>query len=808
VSPSRSSVAPPHPVHVVTIAARNYLPRVLILAESFHRHHPDGVFDICVVDDRTGCIDLSNHGIGVIGLDELDLDPVLLRHMALFYDVTEFATALKPWVMEAGQRRVPGPILYLDPDIEVFGPLDELTALADEHGIVLTPHVLQPIPRDGLTPPETLIMRAGMYNLGFIGVGADCGGMLDWWQERLVTDAVSAPEIGLFTDQKWIDFVPSLFPYHLHRDPGCNVAYWNLHERPLTRGDDGVLRAGGSPVVFFHYSGYDPSTSHILSKYAGDQPRVRFSDEPVLRELCDGYGERLEAIVEESGDLPSYGWERLDNGLLIDGIMRRLVREAVKDALAGDGEGPPDLTAPDGFREFMEWLLEPTGRRSLPRYLDRLLLERHDVDRAFPGLTEGDTSGFRKWLRTNAIDEVHLSPRMVAELDRVVTNWEDDEEAEPPHPGAHPFAEVIGVLRAELGVGEAARRTAAALSAAGVPHRTTGWYAASRSRATAAQPDSSLDLRGDSDIALVHLNADVFGQVVADLGRSHLDGRHTVGIWFWEVEEFPRSLWPAFDLVDEVWVATEFMQRSIGASSPVPVVHMPVPLHPPPVAAGLSRTDLGLDDRFTFLFVFDHFSILDRKNPLGLIEAYTAAFGPDDGARLLIKTINGDRRVLDHERMLLAAAGRPDIELRDGYMAPGEVGALLAAADCYVSLHRAEGLGLTVAESMALGKPAIVTDYAGSTDFVHEGIAFPIPYELVEVGPGNAPYDPLVRWAEPNLEVAAKQMRCVFDDRDEAAAVGARARVELHDRFSAGVCGRRMAVRLEQIRQDREVRGG
>ena len=481
------------------------------------------------------------------------------------------------------------------------------------------------------------------------------------------------------------------------------------------------------------------------------------------------------------------------------------MRESVIESVRGIGEPPPDLTAPDGVLAFMAWLLEPTGHRHLPRYLDRLLQERRDLELAFPDLTRGDTDGFRTWLRTNAVEEVGVSPRMVAELDRVVARWNID-EVPPVIPGARPFTEVIGVLRAELGVGEAARRTAAALTAAGVPHRTTGWYAASLSRATAAQPDSSLDLRGDSDIALVHLNADVFDQVVNDLGASHLAGRHTVGIWFWEVEEFPKELWPAFDLVDEIWVATEFVQRSIGANSPVPVVHMPIPLFPPPVDDQLSRADLGLDDRFTFLFVFDHFSILDRKNPIGLIEAYTSAFGPDDGACLVIKTINGERHVLDHERMLLAAAGRPDIVLRDGYMAPGEVGALLATADCYVSLHRAEGLGLTVAESMALGKPVIVSDYAGCTDFIHDGIAFPVPCELVEVGPDNEPYDAHVRWADPDLDLASKLMRHVFEHPEEAAAVGARARIELHDRFSAEVCGRRMAARLAEIRHERGTR--
>ena len=785
-------------VHVVTIAARNYLPRVRILAESFHRHHPDGTIAVCVVDDRSGEVDLQDVGIEVIGLHELDLDPCRLRHMAMFYDITEFSTALKPWAMEAAQRRHPGAVLYLDPDIEIFAPLDGLTALAREHGLVLTPHVLAPMPRDGTTPPETLIMRAGMYNLGFLGLGPDSAEFLSWWKTRLETDAVVQPEAGLFTDQKWMDFVPSLFPNVIHRDPGCNAAYWNLYERPISR-RDGLLHAGDAPLVFLHFSGYDPTVPHVLSKYAGDRPRVRLSTEPVLRELCASYGDRLLALEAAAGDQPSYGWTRLDNGMKIDRIVRTLVRTAVIDDIAGLGEAPPDPAGPDGTERFLEWLLEPAGLRGLPRYLEELLRMRQDVDMAFPDLVRGDTDGFRRWLRTNAVTEAGLSARMIAELDRVVGGWAP--EAEPPSfPGAAPIAEVIGVLKAELGVGEAARRTAAALTAAGVPHRTTGWYAASLSRCSAPQPDSSLDLRGPSDIAIVNLNADVLEQLVDDLGATHLRGRHRVGVWFWEVEDFPEELWPAFDLVDEVWVATEFMQRAIGAVSPKPVVHMPIPLFPPPVDPLLTRADLGLDERYTFLFVFDHFSILDRKNPLGLIEAYAEAFAPEDGARLLIKTINAERHVLDHEALLLASASRPDIDIRDGYLAPGEVGALLAGADCYVSLHRAEGLGLTIAESMALGKPAIVTDYAGSTDFVTPGIAYPVPYELIEVGSGNDPYDPGVRWADPDLGSAAKFMRHVFEHPDEAAAMGEQARIELHDRFSASVCGRRMAARLTQIR--------
>src|SRR5262249_20265864 len=134
------------PVHVVTIAATNYLARVRVLARSFLRQHPDGIFDACIVDDMWGRVDPEAEGFGVIRLGELPLTMSQLRAMALVYDVTEFSTALKPWVIDAARRRTSGPVLYLDPDVEIFASLTELAELSDTHHIVLTPHVLSPIP--------------------------------------------------------------------------------------------------------------------------------------------------------------------------------------------------------------------------------------------------------------------------------------------------------------------------------------------------------------------------------------------------------------------------------------------------------------------------------------------------------------------------------------------------------------------------------------------------------------------------------------------------------------------------------------
>lgn len=787
-------------VHVCTIAAANYLPRVMVLAESFRRVHPDGVFEVCIVDDLDGTMAIDEFGVGVIRLTDLPLDAHLLHLMGVYYDVTEFSTALKPWVLQSALERTGAPVLYLDPDIEVFGSLEPLIELAERHEIVLVPHVVDPIPRDGLTPPETLIMRAGIYNLGFIGVSPAAKPFLDFWQERLLYDCVSRPDEGLFTDQKWIDFVPGMFPVVIERDRGYDVAYWNLQERPVRETDDGFT-AGGAPLRFLHFSGFDPTTPHILSRHAGDRPRVLLSQEPALDALCRRYAEQVLAW-EERLVAPRYGWARFANGVGIDGVVRRVVRDAVIEHVMCGDELPPDPWGVDGADRFCDWLFEVEGGRGFSRYHEGVLALRRDVEVAHPEMFRGDGSGFLRWLRANAVAESGLTPELVARLDREVCAWVP-QGVERPVPGAPPVVDIIGLFRAEMGVGEAARRSALALRAAGVNHRTIGWHQASVSRLAADAPDSSVEATGAADIAIAHVNADVFDWMYRDIGGAVLDGRHRIGVWFWELSVFPRSLWPAFTMVDEVWAATRFMQEAMSAGAPVPVVHMPVPLVAPTVDRTVTRADLGLDDRFTFLFVFDMLSVRGRKNPVGLIEAYTRAFTPADGARLVIKTINADKRVLDHERVLLAAAGRDDIEIRDGYLDTGHLGALMELSDCYVSLHRSEGLGLTIAEAMTLGKPVIATAYSGNLDFMTPETSHLIGCRLVPVGPDNDPYPPEALWADPDLDQAADAMRRVFEDPEAARAMGERARRDLAARFSPAVCGRRMAERFERVRSAR-----
>jgi hypothetical protein len=205
-----------------------------------------------------------------------------------------------------------------------------------------------------------------------------------------------------------------------------------------------------------------------------------------------------------------------------------------------------------------------------------------------------------------------------------------------------------------------------------------------------------------------------------------------------------------------------------------PIVDAPVPVPIFDSTPGCDRTQLDLPtDRFVFLFMFDFFSVCERKNPLGLIDAYRAAFGPDDGTVLVVKSINGARREHDLAAVRAAAQGRTDIFVRDEYLTPDRHAALLAACDAYVSLHRAEGLGLTMAEAMALGKPVIATGYSGNLDFMDDDVAF------------------LVRHAS--------LMRSVVADRDRSAAVGRRAAAAIRAR-SASAVGPELATLVEQAR--------
>jgi glycosyltransferase involved in cell wall biosynthesis len=355
---------------------------------------------------------------------------------------------------------------------------------------------------------------------------------------------------------------------------------------------------------------------------------------------------------------------------------------------------------------------------------------------------------------------------------------------------------VVGFFRAEFGQGEAARRIVAALERAGLPFSTITY---DRVPHRQAHP---FDERAGEPVYpanILCLNAEHLLQFVQGDGRELLRGRYSTGVWFWETDRLPRQLRPALDFVDEVWVASDFVRDAIAAETPKPVLTLPLPVLVP-APPTVTRSDLGWPDEATvFLFVFDFFSTLERKNPLGLIEAFTRAFPEPVGALLYLKSINGDRAPDELARVRAAADARPDILLSDSYVDHDRLTALSALCDCYVSLHRSEGFGLTIAEAMAFGKPAIATGYSGNLAFMDAESSYLVPYSLTTLEQAVGPYPAGTVWADPDLDEAARFLREVVERPEQARERGRRGREAVETSQSLERAASFLAERVPQL---------
>jgi glycosyltransferase involved in cell wall biosynthesis len=799
-----------------TIVARNYLPQARCLAEGLRQHHPDMQLTVLVVDDEFGGYDPATEPFEVLSVRCLTGDQLELRRMAVLYDVLEYSTSLKPWLLQTLLDRGAESVVYLDPDVGVHGPLGELFALAETHELVLTPHATTPMSRDGKHVSEETILSSGVYNLGFIGVGQRSGAFLRYWMERLKRDCVIDHLSMRFTDQRWVDFAPGMFDAAIVRDRAYNVAYWNLDNRDLTF-EDGRYLVGGRPLRFFHFSGYAPNFAHLVSKHQGEKPRILLSEHPVLRRLCDDYARSLELHGHAPHRLPRYGFARTSGGLEMDHVVRATYREGVVQADLAKDEYPPDPWDVGGDEDFVSWLnspavySQPVGRPQqvgrLSRYLAAFYAGRPDLRAHFPDPEGGDYLKLMSWARRE-VQRGAMSERLGFGTPAAVRRGDGEtldvggtSKWAPPDQLRAGFC-VVGYFRAELGIGQSARLVAASLDFAGVPYETLdNDLTVSRK----SHPfELTAELSGGLDTNLVIVNADQLPHFRHIVGPEFFAGRHIIGQWAWELEDFPEEWHNAFVYVDEIWGISEFTARSIAKQTDKPVFAAPLAIIAPEIPVGIGRPELGLpEDAYLFLFCFDLFSIIERKNPIGLIEAFERAFAPGEGPTLVVKAINGDVRVNELERIKYAIGDREDILLIDGYLDPDEQAALMGAADCYVSLHRSEGFGLTMAEAMALGKPVIATAYSANLEFMDDETAYLVDWSPGFVPAGSEPYPEGCMWAEPDVDHAARWMRHVFEHPDEGIATGERARRSVEKNYGPEARAAFYAERFEAIQQRR-----
>ncbi len=786
-------------MNVCTIIAKNYIAHARVLARSFSEHHLGKRLRVLIIDDFAGYIDRSDEPFDI--LTPGDIGCAEFEDMAARYTILELSTAVKPWLLRHLLADVGAPVTYLDPDIQVFASLEHLDDLAAQHGVVLTPHNATPIPQDGRRPSQVDIMIAGVYNLGYLSLAPrpEVDRLLDWWAERLVGDCRVDPTYGYFVDQRWFDLVPGFVAdFAIVREPEYNVAYWNLHSRVLEHDGERYI-VDGRPLAFFHFSGFNPDVPTELSRH---QNRVQLSGNPALERICGEYVELMRREGIESSRHWPYTFGTLPSGLAFDDLLRGLYMSAAE-------HGELDLSpfSSDGEAAFLDWLggQEASAPPGVHRLLAHVYGTRPDLQNAFPDLNGPGLGRLVEWVQTAGKTQIPALALLPL--------------PEPARPGMHPpetsvaprpvlapapspwGVNVVGYFRSELGVGEAARQVVGALDAAAVPLLPLHGETIPQSR-QGHRYNHFDHTDAEYPVNLICINADALPEFAGQAGRDFFDGRYSIGLWFWEVACFPEEWIGSFEFLDEVWLPTAHVAEAIAAVSPIPAATIRLPVELPPIVP-IARTALGLSSDFSFLFSFDYRSVFQRKNPLAVVEAFSRAFESGEGASLLVKCINAEADPVNHALLKAAVAEHADVRLVDWYFTPDETNALTASCDCYVSLHRAEGFGLTMAEAMYCGKPVIATGYSGNLDFMTTENSMLVHHRMVRIGNGAAPYPPHGEWAEPDPVHAAVCMRELFDDRKMAAELGRRAAVSIRTTHSRAVAGELLGRRLQRLRERR-----
>ncbi|HEX8549904.1 MAG TPA: glycosyl transferase [Cytophagaceae bacterium] len=273
-----------------TICSLNYLSQALTLGDSLARSNPDWKYIIGLVDRVEGQLASENIPYEILEIKDVGIES--LESMVINYNIIELNTAVKPFIIDYLFRNTATDyIIYFDPDIYVYSSIDEITTQLQTYDITVTPHITTPITQETF-PKESHFLNYGLYNLGFIALrrSKNTDIFIEWWKERLETQCFINEPAGLFVDQLWVNLAPIFFDNILiDKTLGHNMAYWNLHERFLTKNDGQYNLQTGEKLKFYHFSACNPNTPTMIAKYT----TKTFEERPDLVDLYNDYFQLL-----------------------------------------------------------------------------------------------------------------------------------------------------------------------------------------------------------------------------------------------------------------------------------------------------------------------------------------------------------------------------------------------------------------------------------------------------------------------------------------------------------------------------------
>ena len=360
---------------------------------------------------------------------------------------------------------------------------------------------------------------------------------------------------------------------------------------------------------------------------------------------------------------------------------------------------------------------------------------------------------------------------------------------------------LVGYPRGEFGIGSLLRLPALAFKEAEIPFGVFDFNPSSQASQNDNRLDEWLTHLPEYSVNIFCIGADQLPLLKKILGKQFFQGHYNILYGAWELSRLPEQLTGCLQGINEIWAMSSFMGQMFRRSTSLPVHDLQLPIVTYQ-SESICPSQLQIPkNNFVFLFMFDFDSHVARKNPEAVIEAFKLAFPGLSSipVTLVIKSINGERHEKERNR-LKNKIGCDSRILQIHEVLPHSINtALMKCCDCYVSLHRSEGFGLTMAEAMLLGKPVITTGYSGNMDFTTTATALLVDYELVPVQPGDYPFSHGEMWAEPNVQQACDYMRDLVKDSTFAKSLAEKGQELIRTSFSTTTMGDRYKKRLSSL---------
>ena len=325
---------------------------------------------------------------------------------------------------------------------------------------------------------------------------------------------------------------------------------------------------------------------------------------------------------------------------------------------------------------------------------------------------------------------------------------------------------LIGPIDSATGLGQSFRLVERVVRQTGEPYLIYNYQQNTENRIDISEYQDKIQTSLKYSINLWHISPTELAEAFSIKGKKAFDGHYNIAFWLWELEDFPDEWVPYISLLDEIWTPSEFISESIRKKTDKPVYTIPYYVTAETNTVQYDRAYFGLpEDKFLFLMMYDVQSITERKNPEGVIVAFKKAFRPDEKDVGLVIKLNSASEA-DLARIRAEMIGYENVYLINRNMSKTEVNSLVADVDVFVSLHRAEGFGLVLAEAMLNHVPVVATNWSANTEFMNEENACMVDYRLVTLEKEIPPYHKGCRWAEPDLQKAVDYIIRLKEDRD------------------------------------------